>query len=75
MSLLGHGWRTSAAGLGLVGLIGLGVRSFVAVPVRDGDADGAAIAATAERSRPGIRLPVDARRALLQQLGLGRTDL
>ena len=51
-------------------------RTFVAVPSATQDLDDAPLAARAdEQSRPGVVLPEDARRTLLQQLGLGRTDL
>jgi probable HAF family extracellular repeat protein len=51
-------------------------RTFVAVPVSAGDTDVASFAARGgESSRPDVALPDDARRTLLQQLGLGRTDL
>ena len=51
-------------------------RTFVAVPSATADVDAAALVArSGEASKPGVVLPEDARRMLLQQLGLGRTDL
>jgi len=51
-------------------------RTFVAVPSATLDVGDVALTAGAdEQSRPGVVLPEDARRTLLQQLGLGRTDL